>query len=38
MNSPGHRAIITDCNLADAGFSAISNGDKMIVAGDFGKK
>jgi uncharacterized protein YkwD len=38
MNSPGHRAIITDCELTDAGFSAVSNGDKMTVAGDFGKK
>jgi uncharacterized protein YkwD len=38
MNSPGHRAIITDCELTDAGFSAVSNGDKMTAAGDFGKK
>ena len=38
MNSPGHRAIITNCELTDAGFSAVSNGDKMTVAGDFGKK
>jgi uncharacterized protein YkwD len=38
MNSPGHRAIITDCGLTDAGFSAVSNGDKMTAAGDFGKK
>jgi uncharacterized protein YkwD len=38
MNSPGHRAIITDCDLTDAGFSAVSNGDKLTVAGDFGKK
>lgn len=38
MNSPGHRAIITDCALTDAGFSAVSSGDKMTVAGDFGKK
>ena len=38
MNSPGHRAIITDCALTDAGFSAVSNGDKMTAAGDFGKK
>ncbi len=38
MNSPGHRAIITDCNLTDAGFSAVSNGTKMTAAGDFGKK
>ena len=38
MNSPGHRAIIVDCEFADAGFSAVSNGEKMTVAGDFGKK
>jgi uncharacterized protein YkwD len=38
MNSPGHRAIITDCELMDAGFSALSNGDKITVAGDLGKR
>jgi uncharacterized protein YkwD len=38
MNSPGHRAIITNCTLTDAGFSAVSNGVKMAVAGDFGQK
>jgi uncharacterized protein YkwD len=38
MNSPGHRAIITNCEFTDAGFSAVSNGDKMTAAGDFGKK
>jgi uncharacterized protein YkwD len=38
MNSPGHRAIITDCALTDAGFSAVSNGDNMTAAGDFGRK
>jgi uncharacterized protein YkwD len=38
MNSPDHRAIITDCALADAGFSAVSDGDEMTAAGDFGKK
>lgn len=38
MNSPPHRAIITDCELTDAGFSAVSSGDKITVAGDFGKK
>ena len=38
MNSPQHRAIITDCDLTDAGFSAVTNGDKITVAGDFGKK
>jgi uncharacterized protein YkwD len=36
MNSPGHRAIITDCGLTEAGFSAVSNGDKMTAVGDFG--
>ena len=38
MNSPGHRAIIVDCEFADAGFSAVSDGEKMTAAGDFGKK
>jgi uncharacterized protein YkwD len=38
MNSPGHRAIITDCGLTDAGFSAVNNGDRMTAAGDFGTK
>jgi uncharacterized protein YkwD len=38
MNSPGHRAIITDCGMSEAGFSAVSNGEKMTAAGDFGKK
>jgi uncharacterized protein YkwD len=38
MNSPGHRAIITDCDLTDAGFSAVSSGNRMTAAGDFGKK
>ena len=38
MNSPGHRAIITDCGLTEAGFSAVSNGDKMTAAGDFGTR
>lgn len=38
MNSPGHRAIITDCALTEAGFSAVSNGNKMTAAGDFGTR
>jgi uncharacterized protein YkwD len=38
MNSPRHRAVITDCELTDAGFSAVRSGDKLTVAGDFGKK
>ena len=38
MNSPRHRAIITDCDLTDAGFAAVSSGNKITVAGDFGTK
>jgi uncharacterized protein YkwD len=38
MNSPRHRAIITDCGFTDAGFSAVTSGDKYTVAGDFGKR
>ena len=38
MDSPRHRAIIIDCELTDAGFSAVSSGDKDVVAVDFGKK
>ena len=37
MNSPSHRAIITDCELTDAGFSAVSSGNKSPCGG-FGKK
>jgi uncharacterized protein YkwD len=38
MNSPGHRAIITDCGLTEAGFSAVSDGNKMTATGDFGTR
>jgi uncharacterized protein YkwD len=38
MRSPNHRAIITDCQFTEAGFSAVSNGMKMTAAGDFGKR
>jgi uncharacterized protein YkwD len=38
MGSPGHRAIITDCAMTDAGFSAVSDGARMTAAGDFGTK
>jgi uncharacterized protein YkwD len=38
MNSPGHRAIITDCALTEAGFSAVSDGVEMTAAGDFGTR
>jgi uncharacterized protein YkwD len=38
MNSPAHRAIITDCAMTEAGFSAISSGDRVTAAGDFGTR
>lgn len=38
MNSPGHRAIITNCALTEAGFSAVRSGSMMTAAGDFGAK
>ena len=38
MNSPGHRAVITDCGLTEAGFSAVRSGSMLTVAGDFGTK
>jgi uncharacterized protein YkwD len=38
MNSPSHRAIITNCALTDAGFSVARSGLKMTAAGDFGQK
>ena len=37
MNSPGHRAIITDCGFTDAGFATVRQGDEMTAAGEFGK-
>ncbi len=37
MNSPGHRAIITDCGFTDAGFSTVRKGDEMTAAGEFGR-
>jgi uncharacterized protein YkwD len=38
MNSPRHRAVIVDCSLTEAGFSVVSSGNKVTVAGDFGTK
>ncbi|MGW0041999.1 CAP domain-containing protein [Rhodococcus sp. NPDC003348] len=35
MNSPGHRAIITNCALTDAGVSTSSGNGKMTAVGDF---
>jgi uncharacterized protein YkwD len=38
MNSPTHRAVITNCALTDAGFSAVRSGGKMTATGDFAKR
>jgi uncharacterized protein YkwD len=38
MNSPGHRSVITDCGMTDAGFSAVRSGSMLTVAGDFAKR
>ncbi|MGA5463309.1 CAP domain-containing protein [Mycobacterium sp. NPDC050041] len=38
MNSPPHRAVITDCGMTEAGFSSVSSGDRVIAAGEFGTK
>jgi uncharacterized protein YkwD len=38
MNSPAHRAIITDCRFTDAGFSSARSGEKVTVTGDFGQR
>lgn len=38
MNSPPHRAVITDCGMTEAGFASVSSGDRVIAAGEFGRK
>ncbi|MCV7241129.1 CAP domain-containing protein [Mycolicibacterium celeriflavum] len=38
MNSPGHRAIITDCGMTEAGFSVLRNGNRAAAVGEFGRK
>ena len=38
MNSPGHRAIINNCALTEAGFSSVRSGSMMTATGDFGAK
>lgn len=38
MNSPGHRAIITDCGMAEAGFSVMRNGANATAVGEFGTR
>ncbi|MDA2889762.1 CAP domain-containing protein [Mycolicibacterium sp. BiH015] len=35
MGSPGHRAIILNCEFAAAGFATASNGTMMTAVGDF---
>ncbi|WP_082962031.1 CAP domain-containing protein [Mycobacterium sp. 852014-52144_SCH5372336] len=38
MNSPGHRAIITDCGMTEAGFSVARAGNRATAVGEFGTK
>ena len=35
MESPPHRAIIMNCSFTAGGFAAASDGNKMVVVGDF---
>jgi uncharacterized protein YkwD len=35
MESPPHRAIIMNCSYTAGGFAAASDGNKMVVVGDF---
>lgn len=36
MNSPGHRAIITDCGMTEAGVAVLRNGARAAAVGEFG--
>ncbi|KUI11584.1 secretion protein [Mycobacterium sp. GA-1285] len=38
MNSPGHRAIITDCGMTEAGVAVVRNGARAAAVGEFGSK
>ena len=38
MNSPGHRAIITDCGMTEAGVAVVRNGVRAAAVGEFGRK
>jgi uncharacterized protein YkwD len=38
MNSPGHRAIITDCGMTEAGVAVVRNGARAAAVGEFGRK
>ncbi|ULE35692.1 CAP domain-containing protein [Mycobacterium sp. IDR2000157661] len=38
MNSPGHRAIITDCDMTEAGVAVIRSGARAAAVGEFGRK
>jgi uncharacterized protein YkwD len=38
MNSPGHRAILTDCGMTEAGVAVVRNGAKAAAVGEFGRK
>lgn len=38
MNSPGHRAIITDCGMTEVGVAVVRNGARAAAVGEFGTK
>lgn len=38
MNSPGHRAIIVDCAMTEAGVAVMRNGARAAAVGEFGSK
>lgn len=38
MNSPGHRAIITDCGMTEVGVAVVRNGARAAAVGEFGSK
>lgn len=38
MNSPGHRAIITDCGMTEVGVAVVRNGPRAAAVGEFGSR
>nr|WP_090274465.1 CAP domain-containing protein [Mycolicibacterium komanii]CRL67384.1 Cysteine-rich secretory protein family protein [Mycolicibacterium komanii] len=38
MNSPGHRAIITDCSMTEVGVAVVRNGPRAAAVGEFGSR
>ncbi|SEH64136.1 Cysteine-rich secretory protein family protein [Mycolicibacterium rutilum] len=38
MNSPGHRAVIVDCSMTEAGVAVVRNGARAAAVGEFGRQ